>query len=199
MPIWLGRFSEQGRAAIVAGYFQVPLPGVFAAVPRLMITFRGEVVENKGIGLSFVMLLITAIIIVLVMKGVSGLISGGMIADMGDDAVLARIQPVGNLNTGAPIVAAAPAAAAAPAKASATRTGEQVYNASCQACHATGAAGAPKLGDKAAWSPRIKQGMDTLMTHALNGFNAMPARGTCGNCSDEEIKSAIEFMIAKSK
>lgn len=154
--------------------------------------------DNKGLNLSFIMLLVTAIIIVLVMKGVSGLISGGRVADLGAEATLARIQPVGQLNTGEPMVAAAPAAAAAPAKAS-TRSGEQVYNSSCQACHATGVAGAPKLGDKAAWSPRIQQGMDTLMTHALNGFKAMPARGTCGNCSDQEIKSAIEFMVSRSQ
>lgn len=154
--------------------------------------------ENKGLNLSFIMLLVTAIIIVLVLKGVSGLIDGGRIVDMGEEAVLARIQPVGSLNTGAPIAAAAAPAAAAPAKASA-RTGEQVYNASCQACHATGVAGAPKLGDKVAWSPRIQQGMDTLMTNALNGIRAMPARGTCGTCSDEEIRNAIEFMISKAK
>ncbi len=152
--------------------------------------------ENKGLRLSFVMLLVMALIIVLVLQGMSSLLAGRRLADLSDDAVLARIQPVGSLNTGAPIMAEA--AAAAPA-ASAARTGEQVYNASCQACHATGAAGAPKLGDKAAWAPRIQQGMDTLMTHALKGFNAMPARGTCGNCSDQEIREAIEFMIDRSK
>ncbi|MGE0079780.1 MAG: cytochrome c5 family protein [Thiohalomonadaceae bacterium] len=144
------------------------------------------------------MLLVTAVIIVLVLKGVHGLISPSRVADMSKEATLARIAPVGRLNTGAPMVAEAPAVPAAPAKASA-RSGEQVYNASCQACHATGAAGAPKLGDKAAWGPRIQQGMDTLVNHALNGFKAMPARGTCGNCSDQEIRSAVEFMLSKSK
>lgn len=154
--------------------------------------------DTKGLNLSFIMLLVTAVIIVLVLKGVHGLISPSRVADMSKEATLARIAPVGRLNTGAPMVAEAPAVPAAPAKASA-RSGEQVYNASCQACHATGAAGAPKLGDKAAWGPRIQQGMDTLVNHALNGFKAMPARGTCGNCSDQEIRSAVEFMLSKSK
>lgn len=155
--------------------------------------------DNKGLRLSFVMLLVMALIIVLVLQGMSSLLAGRRLADLSDDAVLARIQPVGSLNTGAPIMAEAATAAPAAPAASAARTGEQVYNASCQACHATGAAGAPKLGDKAAWAPRIQQGMDTLMTHALKGFNAMPARGTCGNCSDQEIREAIEFMIDRSK
>lgn len=152
--------------------------------------------DNKGLRLSFVMLLVIALIIVLVLQGMSSLLARGRLADFSSEAVLARIQPAGSLNTGAPIVAEAPKTAPAP---SAARTGEQVYNAACQACHATGAAGAPKLGDKAAWAPRIQQGMDTLMTHALKGFNAMPARGTCGNCSDQEIRGAVEFMIGKSK
>ena len=152
--------------------------------------------DTKGLRLSFVMLLVMALIIVLVLQGMSSLLAGSRLADLSSEAVLARIQPVGSLNTGAPMVAGAPKAAPA---ASAARTGEQVYNASCQACHATGAAGAPKLGDKNAWAPRIQQGMEMLMTHALKGFNAMPARGTCGNCSDQEIRGAIEFMINKSK
>jgi cytochrome c5 len=74
--------------------------------------------------------------------------------------------------------------AAAPAK----------YGATCFACHGTGAAGAPMTGDAAAWKPRLEKGMDTLVTHAKNGLNAMPPRGLCMDCTDEEFKELIIFM-----
>ncbi|AWL13316.1 Cytochrome-c oxidase [Saliniradius amylolyticus] len=108
-------------------------------------------------------------------------------SDMSNEAIADRIKAIGKVN-----VAGAEAASAA---ASGPRSGEEVYNAACMACHATGALNAPKPGDAAAWEPRIAQGMDVLMDHAINGFNAMPPRGTCGNCSDDEIKAAIDYMI----
>ena len=67
------------------------------------------------------------------------------------------------------------------------------------ACHTTGAAGAPVIGDAAAWAPRIEKGIDTLIDHAINGFNAMPAKGGCSNCPDEEITAAVEHMVEQSK
>lgn len=154
--------------------------------------------DTKGLNPSFAMLVVMAIIFVLVLKGFHGLFALGRTAAMDKGETLARIAPVGRLNTGTPMVAEAATAPAVPANAS-IRSGEQVYNASCQACHTTGAAGAPKLGDKAAWAPRIQQGMDTLVNHALHGFKAMPARGTCGNCSDQEIRNAVEFMLSKAQ
>lgn len=84
-----------------------------------------------------------------------------------------------------------------------SRSGNAVYNGSCVACHGTGAAGAPKLGDKAAWATRIDQGLDTLVKHAIVGFQGktgvMPPRGTCGACSDVELKAAVEYMVSESK
>ncbi len=91
--------------------------------------------------------------------------------------------------------AAAPVAAAA----AAPKSPEEIYNGTCAACHATGAAGAPKVGDAAAWAPRIAQGADTLHKHALGGFNMMPPKGTCAACSDDEIMSVVDFMVGKSK
>lgn len=73
------------------------------------------------------------------------------------------------------------------------------YEASCAVCHASGVAGAPVLGDKAAWKPRIAKGMDTLVKNALKGLNAMPPKGTCMTCSDEEIRKAVEYMVNQSK
>jgi cytochrome c5 len=77
--------------------------------------------------------------------------------------------------------------------------GQKIYQNSCQACHATGAAGAPKLGDKDAWAPRIAQGMDVLVTNVMNGKNAMPPKGACGSCSEEDIKVAVEYMVSESQ
>lgn len=75
------------------------------------------------------------------------------------------------------------------------RSGEKVYNTYCVACHATGAAGAPIKGDATAWKPRMTQGKDTLVKHAIEGLNGiMPARGTCMDCSDDEIIATVEFL-----
>jgi cytochrome c5 len=89
-----------------------------------------------------------------------------------------------------------PIAAAAP---TGPRSGEDVYAGSCAACHDTGAAGAPKVGDIAAWNPRLDKGLETLFSNALNGFNAMPAKGMCMSCSDDEIKDAVTHMVDNSK
>lgn len=77
----------------------------------------------------------------------------------------------------------------------AARTGEQVYGGACAACHNSGAAGAPKLGDAAGWTGRVDKGMDTLVSHVVNGYNAMPARGLCGDCSDQELADAVSYML----
>ncbi len=73
--------------------------------------------------------------------------------------------------------------------------GQKVYQASCQACHVAGVAGAPKLGDKDAWAPRIAKGNDALFSSVKNGLNAMPPKGTCMSCSDDELRAAIEYMV----
>ncbi len=77
--------------------------------------------------------------------------------------------------------------------------GEQIYKQSCQGCHATGAAGAPKLGDKAAWAPRIATGMDAMVASSINGKGVMPPKGTCMSCSDDDLKAAVEYMVNQSK
>jgi cytochrome c5 len=125
-----------------------------------------------------------------------GLTAGAVMANVNDE-ILSRIQPIGGLclqgeDCGA---AAAPTVAAS----AGPRSGSEVYGAVCMACHTTGAAGAPVIGDASAWAPRIEQGMDTLITHAINGYNAMPAKGGCASCPDEEIQAAIEHMVAESK
>jgi cytochrome c5 len=143
-------------------------------------------------------------------------------APMDDQAVAERLKPMGEVTVAepaapaaeAPAAEAAPAAtetAAVPAEAApvATETagaapaaaaaGEAIYNKACIACHAVGVAGAPKLGDAAAWEPRIAKGIDALLQSAINGLNAMPPRGTCMDCSDDDLRNGIEFMISKAQ
>lgn len=96
--------------------------------------------------------------------------------------------------------AATSAAAAAPtATASAAADGKRVFGMVCTACHSTGVAGAPKLGDKAAWAPRLKQGLDGLLHSALKGKNAMPPKGGNTSLSDAEVRAAVEYMVSQAK
>jgi cytochrome c5 len=83
--------------------------------------------------------------------------------------------------------------------AGAARSGEQTFNTYCVACHMSGVAGAPKFGDQADWQPRIDKGIDTLLKDAISGIKAMPPRGLCFDCNDDELKLAIEYMIDNSK
>lgn len=76
---------------------------------------------------------------------------------------------------------------------------ETIYNTKCMACHATGAAGAPKIGDKEAWAPRIATGIDALVASATNGKNAMPPKGACMDCTADDLKAVIEYMTSKSQ
>ncbi|MCP4008810.1 MAG: cytochrome c5 family protein [Proteobacteria bacterium] len=73
-----------------------------------------------------------------------------------------------------------------------------LYQASCFACHGTGAAGSPVLGDKEAWAPRIAQSEATLLEHAINGFNAMPPRGA-SMLKDDELKAVVAYMVENSQ
>ena len=78
---------------------------------------------------------------------------------------------------------------------SVAKTGEEIFNAYCTACHLMGVAGAPKKGDKAAWAPRVGKGINSLIQSAIKGLNAMPPKGTCVECTDTDLKNAIEYML----
>ena len=79
----------------------------------------------------------------------------------------------------------------------ASADGQNIYQKSCQACHAAGIAGAPKLGDKAAWAPRIAKGNDALLSSVTNGLKAMPPKGTCMSCSEDELRATVEYMVGQ--
>ncbi|HLG52284.1 MAG TPA: c-type cytochrome [Steroidobacteraceae bacterium] len=115
-------------------------------------------------------------------------------ADNSALAIEAPPAPAGE----APVVAAAPASAAA-----APADGKATYDMACSACHAAGIAGAPKVGDKAAWAARIAQGMSTLHQHAIKGYQGsagvMPAKGGRADLSDDIVKAASEYMVSQSR
>lgn len=106
----------------------------------------------------------------------------------GNDESDVRIQPVAKFEL---------AKAEAPA-ASGPRDGATIYNTVCGACHNTGAAGAPKIDDKAAWAPRVAQGKAALITSVTNGKGAMPPKGGA-TLSDEEIKGVVDYVLSKVK
>jgi len=101
-----------------------------------------------------------------------------------------QIEPVGKVE----LAGSAPAPVAG-----GKADGAQVYQATCFACHGTGAAGAPKTGDKAAWKPRIAQGVATLYSHALKGFKGMPPKGGNMSLADDAVKAAVDYLTAQSK
>lgn len=81
----------------------------------------------------------------------------------------------------------------------ANETGMKVYKSLCFSCHDNGVAGAPKPGDKAAWAPRLAQGMDLLYEHAIKGKGAMPPKGGNMSLSDADVKAAVDYMVSLSK
>lgn len=95
--------------------------------------------------------------------------------------------------------AAAPAKTAAAAPAAGSAEGEKIYQSSCVACHATGVAGAPKAGDKAAWAPRLQAGMNALYANALKGKGAMPPKGGNPALADAEVKAAVDYLADLAK
>ena len=115
-------------------------------------------------------------------------------ASMEAEAIAERIQPVAEVNVGEPPVVEAPAVVAT--EDSAGGAGEQIVTSVCAACHAAGLMQSPKLGSADDWAPRIEKGIETLYTHAINGFNMMPAKGGRADLSDDDIKAAVDFMVS---
>jgi len=124
--------------------------------------------------------------------------------------VEARIAPVGGVYAGdtgrAALVAAQEAAkkvAEAQVAYGGTLDGKTIFGNLCKTCHENAATGAPLLTDKAGWAPRLAQGVDTLFTHAINGFTGakgmMPAKGGNASLTDAQVKATVQWMIAQAK
>ncbi len=128
--------------------------------------------------------------IVAAMALVVGSASATMVPQQSNSDIKERIAPVAQVRIAG--ASSAPAAGAA-----GPRAGDAVYNQYCTACHTGGVLGAPKLNNAEDWKPRLAQGMETVLKHAMEGLNAMPPKGTCGDCSEEEIQAAIDYMIAE--
>ncbi|MFC6203616.1 c-type cytochrome [Psychrobacter urativorans] len=111
--------------------------------------------------------------------------------------LIARIQPVGQVCFEDGEICDVTARSSGPSAGDGPRDGGAVYNAVCHTCHATGLLGSPKLGDAGAWGPRIAQGKETLYTHAINGYNAMPAKGGA-DIPDEEVQNAVDYMVGEA-
>ncbi len=107
--------------------------------------------------------------------------------------VAERIKPVAAVYIGeAPVIVAA-------VESTGAANGEQVVKNVCALCHSSGMMSSPKLGNAKDWAPRIEQGIDTLYSNAINGFNMMPARGGNPALSDDEVKAAVDHMISQAK
>ena len=129
-----------------------------------------------------------AIVLALVIWPLSKLGKGDPAAGSVDEAEL-RIQPVARVEMQKAVVKTD----------GKPRSGEEVYNAVCMACHAAGVAGAPKTGDKGAWAARIATGNAAMLKTAANGKGAMPPRGGAADLSDAELKAAVDFLVGKAK
>ncbi|WP_062191195.1 c-type cytochrome [Caldimonas taiwanensis] len=148
---------------------------------------EGPVKTPKQLVLAVIFAFLVPIvgIILLVNFVASGTKSGAGSDGLTEEAVAARIRPVGTVELRDP---SAPRV---------LKTGQEVYQAQCVACHGAGLAGAPKFGDAAAWAPRVAQGYETLLNSALKGKGAMGAQGG-GEFSDLEIGRAVVYMVNNS-
>ena len=124
-------------------------------------------------------------------------LAGSVTADhLSGHTIEKRIKPSGSVYVEGDDV---PVSKPAVVESTGPRSAEDLYKTKCSACHATDAIGAPMFGNAASWVDRIAKGEETLITNAINGFNAMPPKGTCADCSDDEIKITVQYMVANSQ
>jgi cytochrome c5 len=175
-------------------------------------------IENRSTpirtpGQLIVVVLLAFIVPIALILMLVQLITGGIHVDkdnatMSPEAVAQRLKPVGESLPGDAALPSAPVAVTAAAPSGpAARTappagkvdGANVYQSACAACHGAGLLDAPKPGDKAAWKPRIAQGVTTLHEHAIKGIRTMPAKGGNAALSDAEVSAAVDYMVGQSK
>jgi len=149
--------------------------------------------RNLSLGIVTGLGVIAAVIIVVIL-----LMDGLLLQNVQDepaDMRNERMKPIGQINIKEEV--ASVAEPTAPSKAPVTdKSGKEVYDTVCMACHTPGVLEAPKFGDKAGWAARIAKGEETLFSNAINGLNVMPPRGGKAELSDEEVKRAVQYMLA---
>jgi cytochrome c5 len=174
--------------------------------------------NDKQFATVFVAVLGALAVLAIILFFVAGYLTEDISSYKPEEVILENIKPVGQVNVAAASTretgSAEAGAGAGEATSGGTATGgaeesaastgvslssEEIYQSKCFGCHGTGAAGAPKVGDAAAWEPRIAKGMDTLLGNATNGLNAMPPKGLCMECSEEDLKGVIEYMVNASQ
>jgi cytochrome c5 len=131
----------------------------------------------------------------------SVLFAGSLAAQSLDQQVAERLKPIGEVCLAGQACASGGAAPAAQvAAATGEFSAEQVYTQNCAMCHATGMAGAPKFGDADAWSGRIAaKGFETVVKNSITGINAMPAKGMCMTCTDENMTALVEYISGQAQ
>ena len=145
--------------------------------------------ERQYSSRAILMITVVIAIVLIVFIWPLSMVGKGSVATGDSDEVYVRILPVAKVELGR-------GHAAADGR---PRDGAAVYNSVCMACHASGVAGAPKAGDKAAWAPRIATGSAALVTSVTNGKGAMPPKGGGADLTDDEIKAAVEHLVGLAK
>jgi len=141
---------------------------------------------NNNIQISLVMLLV---FLVALIQSATGHTST---QQTNSEAIQKRITPIGQVNISEKIEMPS-------TEPQLTDIGKSIYENNCVVCHDTGAAGSPKLTDKAAWAPRLKQGLKVLTDHVIKGYKLMPAKGACMKCSNTEIEEAVKYIVKQVK
>ncbi len=145
--------------------------------------------SSKGLKVQKIKIFVVTLITVLS--------TAAMANHLKEQSIGKRIAPAGSVYVeGDDVPVAKPAVAKALGPKAAA---EDIYQASCSACHATDAIGAPKFGSAEAWKDRIAKGEEVLIANAIKGFNAMPPMGTCAACSDEDIANTVKYMVKNSR
>ncbi|MFK8031611.1 MAG: cytochrome c5 family protein [Gammaproteobacteria bacterium] len=160
-------------------------------------------------------LLVFTVVCLVLANSIAGNAAGVSETPAYQQQLIERVRPVGDVVIsgqektlyGRDAVASVAIASAAPAVETVTmasfNSGEEVYNSACVACHGLGVAGAPKMGDAANWAPRIAQGMETLYTHAIEGYSGnagvMPAKGGRADITDDHVRQSVDYMVSQSQ
>lgn len=156
-----------------------------------------EQMNDSTFGRLFIIMILAMTILTIIIMVLASFASSdvnGKLQEQSDkentQKIADRLAPVGQFSAETVVAAAAPVVA--------DLTGAEAY-APCAACHTSGVAGAPIIGDAAIWAERLKKGTETLYSNAINGINAMPAKGGFVNLTDNTVKAAVDYMLEESK